>query len=83
MMSLLLTSIDDTEVDYWTARIKLYHDLLQNQSVSFITTKLASARMSLLLTANQNAEDLGEGIFTGTASTQAFCGDFRVELRDA
>lgn len=95
MMSLLLTSVDDAEVDYWTARIKLYHDLLQNHSVSFVTTRMATARMSLLLTSSPG-QDERETIsnITNTSNTagaqstavdfanRAFHGDFWVDPSD-
>ncbi|EXJ91448.1 hypothetical protein A1O1_04560 [Capronia coronata CBS 617.96] len=77
MMSLLVTSTNDTEIEYWTSQIKLYYDLLQSQSVGFDTTKLAAARMSLLSSVSQSA---GDEIFSGIDSKQAFCGDFRIEL---
>ncbi|RFU25068.1 hypothetical protein B7463_g11271, partial [Scytalidium lignicola] len=54
MMSLLLTSTDDTEIEYWTDQIKLYQGLLQNMDAEFNPTKLAAARMTLLSSASQN-----------------------------
>ncbi|KAH8690614.1 hypothetical protein BGW36DRAFT_58070 [Talaromyces proteolyticus] len=48
MMSMLLTSVEDDEVDSWLTRIDEYLCLLQAHSVSFDVTKLASIRLELL-----------------------------------
>ncbi|KAK5268802.1 hypothetical protein LTR96_005586 [Exophiala xenobiotica] len=86
MMSLLLTSIDDAEVHYWTSQIKLYHDLLQSQSVSFTTTKMAACRMSLLrqnVESTQGVAGSASSLFAGSSgSKQAFCGDFRIDVQE-
>jgi len=73
MMSMLLTSVDDDEVDYWSFEIKLYQDLLEDHSVEFVTTKLAAARMSVIngIRADENSEANGE-------VRRDFCEDFRM-----
>lgn len=48
MFFLLLTSVDDTDVEFWSTQIEHYRSLLRLQSISFDMTKLASARMDLL-----------------------------------
>lgn len=48
MFFLLLTSVDDTDVEFWTMQIEHYRGLLRLQSISFDTTNLASSRMDLL-----------------------------------
>lgn len=86
MMSLLLTSTEDSEVEFWTDQIKLYHDLLQNQSVGFHITKLAAARMNLLGKVGSSIEGeigLRRSLSGGDDDVrQLFCGDFHVDLID-
>lgn len=48
MYSLLMTSIDDIEVDFWIARVKEYHILLRAHAVGFDTSRLAAIRFDLL-----------------------------------
>lgn len=48
MFFLLLTSVDDSDVEFWSMQIEHYRGLLRLQSISFDMTKLASARMDLL-----------------------------------
>ncbi|KAF2087637.1 hypothetical protein K490DRAFT_41715 [Saccharata proteae CBS 121410] len=60
MFSLLLTSTDDAEIDYWTTQIARYKRLLELRSLTFDTTKLAATRMRLLGTMSQSI-DLAKG----------------------
>lgn len=48
MFFLLLTSVDDNDVEFWSQHIEHYRNLLRLQSISFDMTKLASARIDLL-----------------------------------
>lgn len=48
MFSMLLSSIDDAEVEFWMTTIDKYKRLLDLQSVTFDTTKLAARRLELL-----------------------------------
>lgn len=79
MLSLLLTSVDDADVEYWTSQINLYRDLLQSQSVGFHPTKLAAARMRLF--SEMDVERQGKNImFEEMDSSMAFGGDFEIGL---
>jgi hypothetical protein len=57
IFSMLLTSVSDDEVDYWSHQVQYYRRLLEMQSVSFNTTKLAAWRMGLLASTGQ-----GQGV---------------------
>lgn len=57
IFSMLLTSVSDNEVEYWSHQVQYYRRLLEMQSVSFSTTKLAAWRMSLLASTGQ-----GQGV---------------------
>lgn len=57
MFSMLLTSVEDDEVDSWVARIDEYLNLLQAHSISFDVTKLASIRLELLRKVGRLTED--------------------------
>lgn len=72
-------SVADDEVDYWSAEIARYRRLLDMQSLSFDTTKLAAARMSALANVSQGKgpSESGPG---RVDPKQAFCRDFGVEL---
>lgn len=48
MFFLLLTSVSEADVEFWSSQIEHYRGLLRLQSISFDVTKLASARMDLL-----------------------------------
>ncbi|KAI1342307.1 fungal-specific transcription factor domain-containing protein [Xylariaceae sp. FL0016] len=48
MFSMLLSSTDDTEIEFWTVQIDRYRRLLDMQSITFDTTKLAVKRLELL-----------------------------------
>lgn len=79
MFSMLLSSVADDEVDYWSAEIARYRRLLDMQSLSFDTTKLAAARMSALANVSQGKGPSEPG--AGRVDPkQAFCRDFGVEL---
>ncbi|RFU24556.1 hypothetical protein B7463_g11788, partial [Scytalidium lignicola] len=80
MMSLLLTSVDDADVEYWTTQIKLYRDLLQSQSVGFHPTKLAAARMRLLCSVNQDVLDANTKMFSEIEAAQTFGSDFWMDF---
>lgn len=56
MFSLLLSSVDDGEVDYWTAQIAHFRRLLDMHSLGFDTTVLAATRMELLSNVNKGPE---------------------------
>lgn len=53
MFSMLLSSIEEHEVAFWTTLIARYRRLLDLQSVSFNTTKLAARRLDLLATVTE------------------------------
>lgn len=74
MMSMLLTSVDDEEVEYWSTQMKLYQDLLEGQSAHFDTTKLAAARMTLLNGIGRSVE--------GGESSFSEAGNWRTIFRD-
>lgn len=76
MFSMLLSSISDDEIEYWSAEISRYRRLLDMQSVSFDTTILASARMSALANVSGGRPQSASRMDT----KQAFCRDFGVEL---
>lgn len=48
MFFLLLTSVENVDVEFWSMQIEHYRGLLRLQSISFDATKLASSRMDLL-----------------------------------
>lgn len=48
MFYLLLTSVDDGDVEFWSQQIERYRRLLRLQSISFDMTKFAVTRMDLL-----------------------------------
>lgn len=66
MFFLLLTSVDDTDVEFWSTQIEHYRRLLKLQSISFDMTKLASARMDLL------AAGMGVDIAPAQVEDEAF-----------
>ncbi|CAK4008924.1 transcriptional regulatory [Lecanosticta acicola] len=79
MFSMLLSSVTDEEVEWWSAELSRYRRLLDMQSLAFDTTKLAAARMSAL--ANVNQARAPSDATTGRVDPkQAFCRDFGVEL---
>lgn len=75
MISMLLTSVDDNEVEYWSSEIKLYQDLLESHSVNFVTTKPAAARMGVIngIRKEENLED-------AAGVRKDFCEDFRMDF---
>lgn len=78
MFSMLLSSISDSDIDYWSAEISGYRRLLEMQSLSFDTVKLAAARMSILasISRGERPQSAAEKI----DPKQAFCRDFGLEL---
>ncbi|KAF2765730.1 hypothetical protein EJ03DRAFT_330720 [Teratosphaeria nubilosa] len=78
MFSMLLSSIRDEGVDYWSAEISRYRRLLEMQSLSFDTTKLAAVRMGVL--ANVSHGGRPASVDGKVDPKQAFCRDFGVEL---
>lgn len=78
MFSMLLSSITDEDVEYWSAEISRYRRLLDMQSLTFDTAKLAAARMSLLATVSHGGRP--ESASGSVDPKQAFCRDFGVEL---
>jgi hypothetical protein len=86
MMSMLLTSTNDAEVEYWTAEIKLYQEQLERHSVAFATTKLAAARMSVLNGSAGKGREMRAGARAGAGAgafintLRPFCDDFRVDF---
>lgn len=48
MFYLILTSVDDREVEFWSQQIERYRALLRQQSIGFDMTKFAVTRMDLL-----------------------------------
>lgn len=79
MFSMLLSSITDEDIEYWSSEITRYRRLLDMQSMSFDTTKLAAARMSAL--ANVSAGGRPHSAGSGSIDPkQAFCRDFGAEL---
>jgi hypothetical protein len=79
MFSMLLSSIADEDINFWSNEISRYRRLLDMQSQSFDTTKLAAARMSALANVGQggNSEHVSKG---SVDPKQAFCSDFGVAL---
>ncbi|OKL60204.1 hypothetical protein UA08_04606 [Talaromyces atroroseus] len=61
MFSMLLTSIEDQEIDSWMSRISVYLKLLKEHSINFDTTKLACIRLELLSKVDNLMEDGGSG----------------------
>jgi hypothetical protein len=57
MFSMLLTSIEDQEIDSWMSRITTYLKLLKEHSLNFDTTKLACIRLGLLSKVDHLMED--------------------------
>lgn len=57
MFSMLLTSIEDQEIDSWMSRITTYLKLLKEHSINFDTTKLACIRLGLLSKVDHLMED--------------------------
>lgn len=78
MFSMLLSSITDEDINFWSNEISRYRRLLDLQSQSFDTTKLAAARMSALANVGQGRK--GEDRGAGVDPKQAFCSDFGVVL---
>lgn len=78
MFSMLLSSVADEDVDYWSAEISRYRRLLDMQSFSFDTTKLAAARLNLLATVSHVGRPASAD--GRVDPKQAFCRDFSVEL---
>ncbi|RDW91051.1 hypothetical protein BP5796_02216 [Coleophoma crateriformis] len=77
MFSLLLSSINDEEIEYWTAQIREFRRLLELQSFGFDITRLASTRMELLATVNNQK---GTRKATASGDSEYFGGDLMVEL---
>ncbi|RDW62535.1 hypothetical protein BP5796_10837 [Coleophoma crateriformis] len=80
MTSMLLTSVDDDEVEYWTSQIKLYQELLETHSVYFATTKLAAARMSVINGSRRGGDDAAQTRISTFETKGVFCEDFRIEF---
>ncbi|KAI5360092.1 hypothetical protein Slin15195_G119540 [Septoria linicola] len=81
MFSMLLSSTTDEEIEYWSSEITRYRRLLEMQSLSFDTTKLAAARMSALANVRSSGRAQGEAGTAGRSDPkQAFCRDFGVEI---
>lgn len=79
MFSMLLSSITDEDIEYWSSEITRYRRLLDMQSLSFDTTKLAASRMSALANVSQGGRPPSAS--AGRVDPkQAFCRDFAVEL---
>ncbi|EME83990.1 uncharacterized protein MYCFIDRAFT_173052 [Pseudocercospora fijiensis CIRAD86] len=64
MFSMLLSSITDEDIDYWSKEITRYRRLLDMQSLSFDTTKLAAARISALANVSQGGRPQSAGAGT-------------------
>ncbi|GME37559.1 hypothetical protein EJ03DRAFT_330720 [Neofusicoccum parvum] len=81
MFSLLLTSTDDDEIEYWTSQIARYRRLLELQSLSFDTTKLAAVRMGLLATMSGTEDGRTSRVeaMEKLKPEEAFCRDFGVD----
>lgn len=69
---LLLTSITDDDITFWSSQIEHYRALLRLQSISFDMCKLACMRMDLLAAgmgvdppALDNGLEEGEGVIAG------------------
>ncbi|CAK7231556.1 hypothetical protein SEUCBS140593_007965 [Sporothrix eucalyptigena] len=88
---LLLSSTEEEEIDYWTAKIKEYRQLLELDNYGFPVTRLAATRMALLASVNNgegtdgNAQNATAGRSHHHASSSAsegeyFEGDLNVEL---
>lgn len=78
---MLLSSTTDEEIEYWSSEITRYRRLLEMQSLSFDTTKLAAARMSALANVRSSGRAPGEAGTAGRSDPkQAFCRDFGVEI---
>ncbi|RDW68416.1 hypothetical protein BP5796_09073 [Coleophoma crateriformis] len=74
---LLLTSITDDDITFWSAQIEHYRALLRLQSISFDMCKLACMRMDLLAAgmgvdppALDNGLEEGEGVIAGNGGRQ-------------
>lgn len=81
MFSLLLTSTDDDEIEYWTSQIARYRRLLELQSLSFDTTKLAAVRMGLLasMSGTEDGRTARVEAMEKLKPEEAFCRDFGVD----
>lgn len=79
LFTMLLSSVTEEDIDYWSNEVVRYRRLLDLQSLSFDTTKLAAARMSALANVSSGGRSQGSG--AGRVDPkQAFCRDFGVEL---
>lgn len=56
MYKLLMTSVEDMEIDFWIAKVKEYHTLLKAHAVGFDTSRLAAIRFDLLGKLSGNAD---------------------------
>lgn len=84
MFAMLLSSVTEEEVEYWTNEITRYRRLLDMHSLSFDTTKLAAARMNALASVGQvRRDDMAAPDNSNTAHQQAFCRDFGLDLATA
>lgn len=87
MFFLLLTSTEDNDIEYWSSQIKDYKRLLELQSFGFNVTKLASTRMSLLCSVNEESLAHSPSSITDYSSSESasgfFEGDLMVELGDS
>ncbi|EME44715.1 hypothetical protein DOTSEDRAFT_53722 [Dothistroma septosporum NZE10] len=84
MFSMLLSSVTEEEVEYWTNEITRYRRLLDMHSLSFETTKLASARMNALASVGQAKRDNTTPSSSSIATLhQTFCRDFGLDLTTA
>lgn len=87
MFFLLLTSTEDSDIEYWSAQIKDYRQLLELQSIGFNVTKLASTRMSLLCSVNEESLVQSPIDLIDDSSSESipgyFDGDLMIELGDS
>lgn len=90
---LLLSSTDEDEIDYWTATIREYRQLLELDHYGFPVTRLAATRMALLATVNGDGDVSMQAATSKTAmhaqelllgsdgsEGEYFDGDLKVEL---
>lgn len=75
MYSILLGSVDDEDVEYWSKQVENYQRLLECQSIKFDTTKLAASRMRLLATVTNGSD--GSNVNTEFWDREAFFRELR------
>ena len=84
MFAMLLSSVTEEEVEYWTTEITRYRRLLDMHSLSFDTTKLAAARMEALASVGRAGRESDPASRVSAEIQQrAFCRDFGLDLTGA